>query len=90
MHFSRFVPLFQLKNLPKTDVTTLEKCRKVAQAQGMRHVYIANLSPHEGNNTYCYRCGKAIIKRLGFQVIDYGIVNGRCKHCKTTIAGVWN
>jgi pyruvate formate lyase activating enzyme len=90
LHFSRFVPIWRLADLPQTQATTLEKCRAAGLAAGLRHVYIANLSPHEGNNTVCSRCKKVVVERLGFKVISNAVVDGRCRFCKSKLAGVWS
>lgn len=89
LHFSRFVPMYKMKDLPRTPLDTLERCREIALAEGLRHVYLGNVSPHEGNHTYCHSCKKPVIKRLGFTITDRAIRNGRCGHCGRALPGVW-
>lgn len=89
LHFGRFVPEYKLRDLPRTPVQTLEKCREIALETGLKHVYIFNVSPHEGNSTYCPKCSSKIIERLGFKVLDNKIKNGKCGKCNTKIAGRW-
>ena len=89
LHFGRFVPEYKLKKLPRTPIKTLENCRKAALDAGLRHVYIFNVSPHEGNNTYCPKCGKAVVKRLGFKILSNDLKEGRCPHCDAKVPGVW-
>jgi pyruvate formate lyase activating enzyme len=43
LHFGRFVPEYRLKDLPRTPVPTLEKCRQLALDAGLEHVYIFNV-----------------------------------------------
>ena len=38
---------------------------------------------------YCPRCGKVVIRRLGYIVQENNIINGKCKYCGYPIAGVW-
>lgn len=90
LHFSRFHPMYQLKNLPPTPMRTLEMARQVAMDAGIDYVYLGNVQPtHEGNNTYCPKCGKMLIQRQGFFVRKNDIENGRCKYCRHKIPGVW-
>jgi pyruvate formate lyase activating enzyme len=89
VHFSRFWPAYRLKNLPQTPVSTLERARSVARAEGLRYVYIGNLPGHEAANTYCARCGKVILRRVGFRVIENNMNGGRCRFCGAGIPGRW-
>ncbi|MBI4612696.1 MAG: AmmeMemoRadiSam system radical SAM enzyme, partial [Planctomycetes bacterium] len=89
LHFGRFVPSYRLKDLQRTPVTTLERCRSMALDSGLEHVYIFNVSPHEGNNTRCASCHREVIQRLGFKVIENHVEKGRCGYCKAEIPGVW-
>ncbi|MFQ6059350.1 MAG: AmmeMemoRadiSam system radical SAM enzyme, partial [Anaerolineae bacterium] len=89
LHFSRFYPQYKLKNLPPTPVESLERAREVALDAGIHYVYIGNVPGHPGNQTYCARCGKIIIRRLGFAVMEYHIADGQCEFCGQPIPGVW-
>jgi pyruvate formate lyase activating enzyme len=88
-HFSRFYPMYKLKNLPMTPVESLERARNVAIEEGLRFVYIGNVPGHEGNHTFCPNCGKPIIVRMGFAVIENRIKEGKCEFCGEPIPGVW-
>jgi pyruvate formate lyase activating enzyme len=90
VHFTRFHPMYLLKNLPSTPVKTLEMARRTAQKKGLNFVYIGNVPGHEGENTYCPQCGKVLIKRTGFSILLNDVVSGKCKHCGKTIPGVWS
>jgi pyruvate formate lyase activating enzyme len=90
LHFSRFYPTFKLKNLAPTPVKTLEAARQAALEAGLDYVYIGNVPGHEGENTYCPKDKKALIRRLGYQVVENNITDGKCKFCGTEIPGVWN
>lgn len=90
LHFSRFFPMYLLKNLPPTPVRTLERARQIAMAEGHKFVYIGNVLGHEGENTYCPKCGKTLIKRYGFEIQQFNIKKGRCRFCGEKIPGVWS
>lgn len=92
LHFSRFRPAYRLKKLPPTPVSTLEQCRAVARAQGLKYVYIGNVQPgHSAEDTYCASCGKVVIGRYGYQILERHVkANGACKFCGNKIPGVWS
>lgn len=89
VHFSRFYPSFQLKNLPQTPVGVLENAMETAKKAGIKYAYIGNVPGHIGNNTFCHKCGKMLVQRVGFRVLKNNITGGRCAYCNTTIPGYW-
>lgn len=89
-HFARFVPEYKLKDLPRTPLQTLEKCRDIALETGLEYVYLSNVAPHEGNDTFCPKCKGKVVKRLGFKILENSLDNGACKKCGTKLPGVWN
>ena len=89
IHFSRFYPLYKLRNLPPTPVTTLERNRKIALEAGLEYVYVGNVPGHEGERTYCPQCKKLLIFRQGYSVGEVNLSKGKCKFCGKPIAGIW-
>jgi pyruvate formate lyase activating enzyme len=89
VHFSRFMPMYLVKNLPPTPVSTLEAARDVARGEGLRYVYIGNVPGHEGETTFCPGCGQAAVRRVGYRVEAVKLKRGRCDKCGTTIPGIW-
>lgn len=89
LHFSRFFPMYLIKNLPPTPVSTLEKARDVAVEEGLLYVYIGNVPEHKAESTYCPRCKNLIIQRVGFDVKKIELENGKCRFCQTPIPGIW-
>jgi pyruvate formate lyase activating enzyme len=90
IHFTRFHPDFQLLNLPPTPVATLENAREIARSRGVRYAYVGNVPGHPGNQTYCPKCGRIVVKRNSFLLEEMNIKGGKCKFCGTPIAGVWS
>ncbi|MCX5654639.1 MAG: AmmeMemoRadiSam system radical SAM enzyme [Planctomycetota bacterium] len=90
VHFSRFHPMYRVKNLPSTPVETLDRARKVSMDAGLRYVYVGNVPFHAGESTYCTGCGKVVIKRVGYNVDAAGLRGGACASCGRKIAGVWS
>ena len=90
VHFTRFHPDYQLPNLPDTPVATLERAREIGMQQGIRFAYVGNVPGHPGNNTYCPKCGRAVIERDGLFVTGMHLKNGCCETCGRAIPGVWS
>ena len=89
LHFSRFVPLYKLTQLPLTPVSTLESARETAMKAGMRYVYIGNVPGQEAENTLCPHCRAVVVERKGFTVVRNDLAGGKCRKCGTKIPGVW-
>lgn len=90
LHFTRFVPMYKLANLPPTPVKTLEACRNIALAAGLRFVYVGNVPGHPGNNTHCPGCKRVVIERQAYTARPTGMKNGHCAFCGRVIPGVWS
>ncbi|MGB2764711.1 MAG: AmmeMemoRadiSam system radical SAM enzyme [Candidatus Aminicenantaceae bacterium] len=90
LHFSRFHPMYLVKNLPPTPLSTLERVYKIAQKEGLHYVYIGNVPGHRAENTYCPQCKKIIIQRSGYQIKNINLTGGRCKFCNNLIPGIWS
>jgi len=90
VHFSRFQPMYLLKNLPPTPVSTLELAREIALEEGLKFVYVGNVPGHEGENTFCPACGRKIIGRFGYRIENMDIVEGKCRYCGHPVPGVWS
>jgi len=89
IHFTRFHPEYRLQNSPSTPLATLERAIAIAKSEGLKFTYIGNVPGHKAEDTYCPRCGKAVIKRSGYSIARNVLKNGNCPYCGTHIPGVW-
>ena len=89
VHFSRFLPMYLVKNLPPTPVSTLEAARRTALEEGLRFVYVGNVPGHEGESTFCPGCGNVAIRRFGYRIEAVRLKKGTCEKCGTPIPGIW-
>ena len=89
LHFSRYHPMYKIKNIPPTPFDTLRRARQIAVAEGCRFVYIGNVPGEEAQNTVCPYCQAMLIRRYEYRILENNIVKGACKACGKTIAGVW-
>lgn len=91
LHFSRFHPIYKLRNLQDTPVGVLDDARKVCLDEGLRYVYIGNVPGNEAENTYCPGCRRVAIGRYGYTITQMNIDSrGRCRSCGKAIPGVWS
>ena len=91
LHFTQFHPEYLLKNLPTTPVTTLERAKAIADAEGLHYVYIGNVPGHPAQNTYCPQCRKMVVERVGF--VANRLLIGKdncCPFCRHPIPGIWH
>lgn len=89
IHFARFYPLYKLRSLPPTPVSTLERIRSVALSAGLEYVYIGNIPGHEAEHTFCPKCKKMTIQRTGYMVGEVHLKAGKCEYCGKPIPGIW-
>ncbi len=89
LHFSRFFPQFKLRNIPPTPIATLKRAYRIAKEVGLKYVYIGNVPGIEEESTFCPHCGRVLVRRSGYTILENNIVDGKCKFCKEKIEGVW-
>jgi len=87
LHFSAYHPDYKL-DAPATPPASLQRARKIAQDAGLRYVYTGNVHDRSGDATYCPNCGKPVIERDWYEILNYALDDsGHCTHCGTAIAG---
>jgi len=87
-HVSRFHPTYKLIDQPRTPLETLKRARQIGIDAGLRYVYEGN-APGVGEETVCWNCAKAQVKRYGFTVEENQIKDGKCGSCGAKMDGVW-
>ncbi len=88
-HISRFFPTYKMLDKPPTQVESIWRAMEIGHEAGLHFVFAGNLRGDEGENTYCYACGTRLIHRIGFQVKENILKDGKCPQCGTEIKGVW-
>jgi len=85
-HVTRFFPHAKLSHLPMTPLPTLKDAYEIGKSEGLEFVYIGNVGPEFGQETYCPKCGTLAIQRDGY---DTKIINvdetGHCKTCRENL-----
>lgn len=88
LHFTAFYPCYKLTDLPPTPGDILLKAKSIADKAGLKYVYIGNVPAEKESNTYCPKCGKLLIERGLFNIMQNNIKDGKCS-CGYKVNGVW-
>jgi pyruvate formate lyase activating enzyme len=85
-HLSRFIPAYEMADVPPTPIATLLQAQAFGREAGLRYVYVGNV-PGEANTT-CHACGHLLVRRLGYQIVANNVApGGHCPECDTPVAG---
>lgn len=88
LHFTAFHPDFKMRDRPRTPAQTLLRARKIAQSEGLQHVYVGNVHHREASSTYCTNCQELLIERDWYQMGTYRVDGaGKCQQCGHILAG---
>jgi pyruvate formate lyase activating enzyme len=90
LHFSAFHPDWRMRDRGPTPSATLARARRIAVEHGLLYVYTGNVHDPAGSSTYCHSCGATLIGRDWYELTHWAIDDaGRCLHCGTLCAGVF-
>jgi pyruvate formate lyase activating enzyme len=92
-HVTAFHPDYRMDDRDGTPAHALVRAAELGVAAGLRYVYAGNLPGRVGpfEDTRCPRCGRAVVRRLGFRVLERRVdATGRCEGCGTVIPGRWD
>jgi pyruvate formate lyase activating enzyme len=91
-HVTAFHPDYRMTDPDNTDAATLLRAAEIGKTEGLPFVYAGNLPRRVGNweNTDCPGCGALLVERVGFQVRQNRVTDGRCPDCGRTIPGYWS
>lgn len=85
-HISRFHPDYKMTDKTSTPLSKLEESEQLGKDAGLRYVYIGNVLKEE--KTYCPKCARSLISRLGFDIVENNLKNGKCPDCSTALDGL--
>ena len=88
-HISRFHPTYRLTDRGPTPVETLNTARNIGIDEGLAHVYTGNVPGHPGESTACPNCGKTLLERRGYLILQNNISKGGCSFCGAAVHGVF-
>jgi pyruvate formate lyase activating enzyme len=86
-HVSRFFPAHRMADVPPTPLATLRRAAEIGFEAGLAHVYVGNAPQLEMEDTRCAGCGRMLLERHGYRVIDRLGPGGTCPGCGRALAG---
>ena len=86
-HISRFHPQYKYLDSASTPVSSLEHAYDIGRAAGLHYVYLGNVPGAQSESTFCYKCGRTLIERVGYTIVANHIKDSCCSDCGTQIAG---
>ncbi|MCA9246380.1 MAG: AmmeMemoRadiSam system radical SAM enzyme [Planctomycetales bacterium] len=90
VHFTAFHPDFRMLDRERTPPETLLRARTLAQAVGLKYVYVGNVDDERHQSTYCGQCGEVVIERNWYELGAYHLRGNRCKHCDSVVPGFFD
>lgn len=88
-HVSAFYPAYKMLDVPPTPMPTLLRAARIGHEAGLRFIYIGNVPGDEWADTMCPHCGRRLVRRRGFTILNQSIEDGCCAACHASIPGVW-
>lgn len=79
LHITRYHPDYQMSEAP-TPPESLLAAREIAMRK-LRHVYVGNMHIPGAENTICPNCGRTVVARMGFSIVDSALESGNCASC---------
>ncbi|WP_288006722.1 radical SAM protein [Thermofilum sp.] len=84
LHINRYFPAYAWRK-PPTPITKLLEIAEEAKKSGLRYVYVGNLHNPRYETTYCPKCGRPVIVRNNYRVVDWKLEKRdnewKCKYC---------
>ncbi len=81
LHINKYYPAFKYHE-PPTSMDKLLKAYDKARRAGIKYVYIGNIPNQEYQDTKCPRCGKTLIVRRNYRVIQWRLTrDDKCPYC---------
>jgi pyruvate formate lyase activating enzyme len=88
LHFTAFHPDYKMLDPEPPPPSPLTRARGIAMANGVQFAYTGNVSDLEGGTTSCPSCGRAVIARDRYYIVDNQVTPaGHCAFCSAPIAG---
>ena len=87
-HISRFFPQYKMTDGEPTDNAILQRAYNIGRQAGLRYVYVGNLPGNWAESTMCPACGKCLIERSGYEIMQNNIKDASCPYCGTKIPGI--
>ena len=87
-HISRFFPAYKMTDIVPTPIHTLRRAREIGLEEGLKHVYLGNVSDAGSQDTMCPVCGHLLIRRDRSFLLENRVTEGCCPDCGAPISGI--
>lgn len=88
-HLVRFTPAYRMRDQDPTSPDALARAVAAGRAAGLRHVYVERALGEAGRATWCPSCGRVVVRRGVWSLLENRLEAGRCPDCGTGIEGRW-
>jgi pyruvate formate lyase activating enzyme len=88
-HLLRFTPDFRMSDSVPSSPAALRDAREIGHESGLRFVYVERALGATGRNTSCPACGRQLVDRGIWRMVQNDIMDGRCPQCGFLIPGRW-
>ena len=92
-HVTAYHKNYRMTDPRNTTPEDLLMASKIGRDNGLHYIYTGNLpgNTEDMENTRCPQCGKLIVERIGFRVLQSRIdPGGVCHSCNNSIPGIWS
>lgn len=88
LHVNRYYPAHKWRE-GQTPIKKLLEVRDKARKEGIEYVYVGNVGIPELESTRCPKCGKTLIARYNYRVIEFNLLRDgniyKCPRCNAHI-----
>ncbi|HHT79399.1 MAG TPA: AmmeMemoRadiSam system radical SAM enzyme [Actinobacteria bacterium] len=85
-HLSAYYPQYK-SSIKATETDKITEAVAIGKSAGLKYVYAGNIPANNLENSFCPACGKLLISRHGYNIMENNIEDGRCRFCKGRING---
>ncbi len=85
-HISAYYPQYK-SSIKATESEKILEAVSIGKGTGLKYVYGGNIISDNAENTICPGCGKLLIRRRGYNLLENNIEKNMCIFCKNKING---
>ncbi len=86
-HISRFHPQYKYTDSCVTPLESLQRAEQIGKQAGLHYVYLGNVPGSTSESTFCHKCGKMLIERVGYRITANHVKDSKCPGCGAAVAG---
>jgi len=87
-HISAYFPRYK-SSIKATETRKILEAVSIGRKAGLKYVYGGNIISNGLENTFCPVCGRLLVGRQGYSILENNIEENMCRFCKSKIAGLF-